>query len=75
MNIEDSSRSRILASKNGIQKLLSIDKTIEHYVDMDVWKIIKKTHLHGTPWDNAYYDGINNVISDDIIKEHHYIEE
>ncbi len=74
MDIEDPSRSRILASINGIDKLLSINKTIASYIDIDVWDIVGKTHLKGTPWDIAYHEYSSNIITDDLILKYHYIE-
>lgn len=46
-------RSRILASENGIKKLMSIDKTIEKYSKFSANELVDLTHKKQTPWSKA----------------------
>ena len=62
MNIEDEKityneidkkmpiRSRILASHDGLKKLINIDKTLEKYSKLSSSDLVKLTHKYSTPW-------------------------
>lgn len=67
-------RSRILFAKDGAEKLLSIDKTIETYGKYAAGALVDLTHRPGAPW--SYVDSTKayQVITDDIIAAHHHVE-
>ena len=69
------SKSRILASKNGLKKLLSIEKTIKKYEDYTSSNLVKLTHKKNTPWDKTW-DGItiHKIIKDETIIAYHQNE-
>ena len=50
-------RSRILSSKNGINKLKSIDATLEKYGKFTSNELRDITHQYMTPWDMCYEQG------------------
>lgn len=65
-------KSRILISKNGKDKLKSIDSTIEKYKNYSTEELINLTHKENTPW--AYNDKGEvpyKTISDKDIKKYH----
>lgn len=71
-----SARSRILFAESGIEKINSIDETIRKYGDLSALDLVKLTHRDGTPWALSGRGKIRNeIISNDIIKEYHHIEE
>ena len=68
-------RSRILSSKDGIKKLISIDKTLDKYSNFSASYLVGLTHKDSTPWsisgsgNNSYEE-----ITDDCIIKFHNIE-
>lgn len=68
-------RSRIIASKSGLKKLSSIDKTIEKYGKYSASELVNLTHGKLTPW-TVSGSGIKayTVITDDLIKNYHINE-
>ncbi len=66
------SKSRILFAKDGIDKIKSIDETLEKYSQYSALELVELTHNESTPW---YVSGegkfIDKIITDDIIKEYH----
>ena len=69
------SRSRILASKNGLKKLLSIDKTIKNYAIYTANELVGLTHKENTPWAKTGSGLIiNKQITDELIKQYHINE-
>ena len=70
-----SSQSRIIASKNGLKKLLSIEKTINKYGKYTASELVELTHKKNTPWKKTGSGLISNkLIKDELIKEYHYNE-
>lgn len=70
-----SSQSRIIASKNGLKKLLSIEKTINKYGKYTASELVELTHKKNTPWKKTSSGLISNkLIKDELIKEYHYNE-
>lgn len=61
-------RSRILSSKNGLDKIKSIDMTLKKYMNFTPEELVDITHKDMTPWDICYEQGSiykeipNNVI-------------
>lgn len=65
-------RSRILSSKDGLEKMLSIDKTIEKYKDLTAEELVKLTHREFTPWTYAGSgEKQYQAISDELIHKYH----
>lgn len=68
-------RSRIIASEEGLKKILSIDKTIEKYGKFDARKLVDITHKNSSPW---HYAGGGKTkykeISDELILKYHKYE-
>ena len=68
-------RSRIIASTDGLNKVLSIDKTLEKYGSLSASELVKITHKKSTPWQYAGSGNLNNKeISDKLIIEYHKYE-
>ncbi len=69
------SRSRILAAKDGYNKLISINKTLDKYKHYSASELVNLTHKKDSPW-NISGSGleINKVITDDIIRKYHVNE-
>ena len=65
-------RSRILASKDGLKKLISIDKTLEKYIELSSSELVKLTHKKFTPW-SLSGEGklLNNEIDDVLVLKYH----
>lgn len=69
------SKSRILASKNGLKKLLSIDKTIKKYKNYSASQLVDLTHQKNTPWKKTGAGLFSNkIIKDELIKQYHQNE-
>lgn len=67
-------KSKILFAENGIDKLKSVERSMDRYGGLSASKLVSLTHREGTPW-HCSYDGTPfKVISDEIIKERHYLE-
>jgi len=64
--------SRILSSKDGAKKLLSIEETLKKYGDMEALKLVKLTHKRKSPW---RYAGAGKKsyeeITDDMVLNFH----
>lgn len=67
-------RSRILFAKDGSEKLLSIDKTIEKYGKYAAGALVDFTHRTGSPWSHVDSSKAYQVISDELIITHHHVE-
>lgn len=67
-------RSRILFAKDGTEKLLSIDKTIEKYGKYAAGALVDFTHRIGSPWSHVDSSKAYQVISDELIIAHHHVE-
>ena len=67
-------RSRILFAKDGIEKLKSIDKTIEKYSGYTAGQLVDITHREGSPWFMIDITHDFQEIPDELIKAHHYVE-
>ena len=67
-------RSRILFAQDGMEKLQSIDKTIQRYSKYTARALVDITHREGSPW--SYVDSSKHfqLISDELITLHHYVE-
>lgn len=66
-------RSRILASGNGVQKIFSINETLDNYANLSATDLVNLTHCTNSPWDKAP-KGRYRTISDELIKNYHYNE-
>ena len=67
-------RSRILFARNGAEKLLSIDKTIEKYGNYGGYSLVELTHRPGSPWSCVDSSKPYQTISDELIVAHHHVE-
>ena len=67
-------RSRILFAKDGAEKLLSIDKTIEKYGKYPASTLVAFTHRSGTPWSHVDSSKQYQIISDELILKYHHVE-
>ena len=65
------SRSRILFSSDGLEKLKLIDKSISKYGDLSATQLVGKTHTEYSPWSITPQ---SSIITDDTIKKYHFIE-
>lgn len=67
-------KSRILFAKDGAEKLLSIDNTIQTYGSYSAHDLVERTHRIGTPWDHVDSTKAYPLISDELILAHHHVE-
>lgn len=67
-------RSRILFAKNGVEKLSSIDRTIEKYGKYSAGALVDLTHRAGTPWSYVDSSVAYQEISDNLIMTYHHVE-
>ncbi len=68
-------RSRIIASEEGLKKILSIDKTLEKYGKYSAHELVDITHNSLSPWTKAGAGtSQNQEISDDLILKFHKYE-
>lgn len=68
-------KSRILFAEFGIDKLVSIDRTIEKYGEYSAHDLVDITHSEKGPWKKVYIDGKRYIpISDDVILQYHQYE-
>ncbi|NBH61554.1 DUF4065 domain-containing protein [Anaerotruncus sp. 80] len=72
--MELSIRSRILFAGNGMEKMKSIDETIEKYGQESATSLVNLTHKPDGPWELSYKGGYYDLINDDVIWEHHCVE-
>lgn len=68
-------RSRIISSEDGLQKLVSIDKTIEKYKDFTASELVDITHKELSPWTKSGAGEEQYIeITDELIKKYHKYE-
>lgn len=68
-------RSRILSSKDGLKKLISVDKTLEKYANYSARELVDITHKKSSPWSKSGSGaGINKIIDDEVILKFHKYE-
>lgn len=67
-------QSRILFARKGEEKLCSIDRTIAKYGAYTASRLVELTHRKGSPWSMVDSTKQYQVITDDIIKAHHFAE-
>lgn len=69
-------RSRIISSEDGLNKLASIDKTLNKYGNLSARDLVNLTHREFSPWSKSG-KGMkeNEIILDVIIKNYHKYEE
>lgn len=67
-------KSRVLFAEDGIEKINSINETIERYGKYSASDLVDITHKSNTPWDKTY-DGTKYMpISDETILQYHKYE-
>ena len=68
-------RSRLLSSKDGLAKVMSIDKTLTKYAKYSASDLVNLTHKKSSPWEKAGAGNFPYVeISDDLILKYHKYE-
>lgn len=67
-------KSRILFAEDGVEKIASIEKTIEKYKGYSASDLVRLTHRPGSPWDLTDKTVRNSEITDEMIKANHAIE-
>lgn len=67
-------RSRILFAEDGVEKLRSIDETIQKYGKYSAGELVELTHRPGSPWARVDSSRPYQIISDDLILAYHHIE-
>lgn len=68
-------RSRILSSTDGLDKIISIDKTLEKYSKYEAIYLVNLTHQEETPWSKSGAGSeMYQEIKDDIIIKYHKFE-
>lgn len=67
-------RSRILFARDGMEKLRSIDRTIERYGNYTARALVSLTHRPGSPWSHVDSKKPYQTISDELILNYHQIE-
>ncbi len=70
------SKSRILFAKDGLEKVQSIDRTLNKYSQLTASQLVEITHGKKSPW-SVTYKGIcmfKQKLRDDVIKELHCYE-
>ena len=67
-------RSRILFAEDGIEKLRSIDRTIQKYGGYTAYALVDLTHRSGSPWSRVDSTMAYQTISDDMIRDYHHVE-
>lgn len=67
-------KSRILFAENGVEKMASIEKTLEKYGDLSASDLVKLTHEMNTPWSKTQ-KGLFSQIKMQTIKKYHKFEE
>lgn len=68
-------RSRILILPDGMERLKSIDETLEKYTMCSASELIDITHAPESPWSMKDSKKAFQLIDDDIIMKHHIFEE
>lgn len=70
-------RSRIMSSKDGLEKVFSIDETIAKYNETKAYDLVKITHRKNSPWKitGGYIRNNPVKITDQIIKDYHLNEQ
>lgn len=69
-------RSRILSSRDGLKKIISIDKTLDKYASYSASELVKLTHRKLSPWEKSGSGNLTyEIISDDLILKYHRYEE
>ncbi len=63
--------SRILASRDGIEKSMSIKKTLTKYASYSPQELVDLTHKENTPWSLSLNRKYYNEINDSLILDYH----
>lgn len=67
-------KSRILFARGGLDKLLSVNRTVEKYGALSARELVGLTHRKDSPWSMADSSKKFQVISDELILERHQAE-
>ena len=65
-------RSRIISAKNGMKKLICIDKTLDKYGNLSASELVELVHSKSSPWSKSGKGELyNKEITDDLIIKYH----
>lgn len=67
-------KSRILFARSGLDKLISINRTVEKYGTLSARELVELTHREDSPWSQVDSTKKFQVISDELILERHRAE-
>lgn len=68
-------KSLISFSKDGYEKLSSINKTLEKYGSYSAKELVDITHTVGSPWQRTYNRMLYKEIPIEVIEKYHVLEE
>lgn len=71
---ESIAKSRILLLPDGMEKIGSIEETLEKYEKCSASDMVAITHAKGSPWDMKDASKYYQVIDDELIMERHSVE-
>lgn len=67
--------SRIMVLPDGVEKIRSIDETLEKYSKCSSTDLVNITHADNSPWRMKDSTKMYQIIDDDLIQNHHSYEE
>lgn len=67
-------KSRILFAEDGVEKLQSINQTIETYGGFPASALVEITHRHDSPWSHTDSSKGYQTIPDEVIQAYHHVE-
>lgn len=67
-------KSRILFARGGLDKLISINRTVEKYGALSARELVELTHRADSPWSQVDSTKKFQVIPDELILERHHAE-
>jgi len=64
---------KIASSEHGLEAISVILEVLKRYKDMTAKELVDKTHQVGGSWDMVYKEGMDCLISDELIKQHYHV--
>lgn len=71
---EMAARSRIVLARGGLDKLISINRTVEKYGALSARELVELTHREGSPWSQTDSTKKFQAIPDELTLERHHVE-
>lgn len=74
---DEPAKSRIIFAEDGMEKILSIDKTLKKYGNLSAYELVNLTHRQDSPWSKTSKSPFKlySSMKLDIIREYHKFEE